>query len=255
MNHMGLMELMDFSGRVVLVTGSSRGIGAGMVRAFAARGARCVVNYVADADGQNRSDAETLAREIDAALTVEADVSDHAAVGEAMRGIVDGLGRLDVVVNNAGILRDKTIRKMTPDDFNDVVAVNLGGAFNTIQHAATLLEAGGRIVNISSVSGFTGFFGQANYASSKAAIVALTKVAAREFARQRITVNAIAPGFVETDIIRDMPDEVMRKFVEQIPLGRLGRVDDVVNAALFLCSPLADYITGQVIHVNGGLSM
>ncbi|NDC62478.1 MAG: 3-oxoacyl-ACP reductase FabG [Planctomycetia bacterium] len=246
---------MEFAGRVVLVTGSSRGIGAGMARAFAARGARCVVNYVADADGRNRSDAESLAREIGAAMTVEADVADHAAVGKAMRAIVADLGRLDMVVNNAGILRDKTIRKMTPEDFNAVVAVNLGGAFNTTQHAATLLEPGGRIVNISSVSGFQGFFGQANYASSKAAIVALTKVAAREFARQRITVNAIAPGFIETDILKDMPEEAMRRFVEQIPLGRLGRVEDVVNAAVFLCSPLADYITGQVIHVNGGLSM
>ena len=246
---------MEFAGRVVLVTGSSRGIGAGMARAFAARGARCVVNYVADADGRNRSDAESLAREIGAAMTVEADVADHVAVGKAMRAIVADLGRLDMVVNNAGILRDKTIRKMTPEDFNAVVAVNLGGAFNTTQHAATLLEPGGRIVNISSVSGFQGFFGQANYASSKAAIVALTKVAAREFARQRITVNAIAPGFIETDILKDMPEEAMRRFVEQIPLGRLGRVEDVVNAAVFLCSPLADYITGQVIHVNGGLSM
>jgi len=172
-----------------------------------------------------------------------------------MQQIAGDLGGVDILVNNAGILRDKTIKKMTVDDFNAVVQVNLGGAFNTIQHAATVLRTGGRIVNISSVAGFVGFFGQANYAASKAAIVALTKVAAREFAKQQITVNAIAPGFVETDILKDMPADVTQRFVEQIPLGRIGRIQDVVNAALFLCSPAADYITGQVIHVNGGLYM
>lgn len=246
---------MDFSGKVILVTGSSRGIGAGLVRAFAARGGTCVVNYVADAEGRNHADAEAVARDAGAALTLACDVADHAAVGEMLRKVVATLGGIDVIVNNAGILRDKTLKKMAPADFEAVVRVNLGGAFNTLQHAAAVLRPAGRVVNISSVAAFAGFFGQANYAAAKAGIVALTKVAAREFARQGTTVNCVAPGFVETDIIKDMPDEVTRAFVEQIPLGRLGQVDDVVNAVLFLCSPASGYITGQVIHVNGGFYM
>ena len=246
---------MDFTGKVILVTGSSRGIGAGLVRAFAARGGTCVVNYVADTAGRNRADAEAVAREAGAALVVECDVADHDRVGEAMRSIVDRLGGLDILVNNAGILRDRTLKKMTAADFEAVVRVNLGGAFNTLQHAATLLRPGGRVVNIASVAAFAGFFGQANYAASKAGIVALTKVAAREFARQGTTVNCVAPGFVETEIIREMPADVTRRFVEQIPAGRLGRVEDVVNAVLFLCAAGSDYVTGQVLHVNGGFYM
>jgi 3-oxoacyl-[acyl-carrier protein] reductase len=247
--------MIDFSGKILLVTGSSRGIGAGMARAFAKHGAKCVVNYVADADGRNKADAEAVAREIAAPLLIECNVADYARVGEMMTQIRDTLGGLDILVNNAGILRDKTIKKMSREDFDAVVQVNLGGAFNTIQHATSILRNGGRIVNISSVAGVMGFFGQANYASSKAGIIALTKVAAREFARQQITVNAIAPGFVETEIIKDMPADVTKKFIDQIPLARLGKVDDVVNATLFLCSPMADYITGQVIHLNGGFYM
>jgi 3-oxoacyl-[acyl-carrier protein] reductase len=247
--------MIDFSGKVVLVTGSSRGIGAGMARAFAKLGAKCVVNYVGDPDGKNQADAENVAREIQSPLTIECNVADHARVGEMMREISRTLGGLDILINNAGILRDKTIKKMSLDDFNAVVQVNLGGAFNTIQHAISVLRDGGRIVNIASIAGVMGFFGQANYASSKAAIIALTKVAARELARQQITVNAIAPGFIDTDMSKGMPEDVTRKFLEQIPLGRIGKVEDVVNAALFLCSPMADYITGQVIHVNGGFYM
>jgi 3-oxoacyl-[acyl-carrier protein] reductase len=246
---------MSFTDKVVFVTGSSRGIGAGLVRAFAARGARCVVNYVADAAGRNHADADALAAEIGAAMTVECDVADHAAVGRAMVGIVERLGGIDILVNNAGILRDRTIAKMTPADFDDVVRVNLGGAFNTIQHAATGLNPGGRIVNIASVAAFTGFFGQANYAASKAGVVALTKVAAREFARHGTTVNCVAPGFVATEILEDMPENVTQKFIAQIPAGRLGQIDDVVHAVLFLCTPEASYVTGQVLHVNGGFYM
>lgn len=242
-------------GRVVLVTGGSRGIGAGIVRGFAARGDTCVINYVADADGRNRADAEALARETGAALAIECDVADHGRVGEMLGAIVARCGGLDVLVNNAGILRDRTLGKMTAEDFEAVVRVNLGGGFNTLKHAAPLLRAGGRVVNIASVAAFTGFFGQANYAASKAGIVALTKVAAREFARRQITVNCVAPGFVETEIIRDMPADVTRRFREQIPLARLGRVEDVVNAVLFLCAPESSYITGQTIHVNGGFFM
>ncbi|RLS29363.1 MAG: 3-oxoacyl-ACP reductase FabG [Planctomycetota bacterium] len=246
---------MDLTGKVALVTGSSRGIGAGIIRGLAAHGAICVVNYVADAAGRNLADAQSVAHDSGAGLVVEADVSNHARVGAAMEEITARLGGIDILVNNAGILRDRTIRKMTPDDFHAVVQVNLGGAFNTLQHATSLLRPGGRIVNIASVAGFMGFFGQANYASAKAGLVALTKVAAREFARQRITVNCVAPGFVETEIIKEMPAEVTARFLEQIPLGRIGRIEDVVNAVCFLCAPQSDYVTGQTIHVNGGFYM
>jgi 3-oxoacyl-[acyl-carrier protein] reductase len=171
---------------------------------------------------------------------------------EQVRG---AFGGLDILINNAGILRDRTIKNMTLDDFDAVLRVNLTGPFNCIRQAVPILRAGGRIVNISSLSALAGIFGQANYASSKAGVIALTKVAARELARQRVTVNAIAPGVVETEIIAAVPDEQKKRFLEQIPLGRFGQIDDIVNAALFLCSPMAQYITGQVIHINGGSLM
>ena len=246
---------MDLSGKVAFVTGGSRGIGAGIVRGLAARGAKVVVNYVADPDNRNRADAETVAHEARNAIVVEADVADHARVGTAMRAAIEHFGGIDILVNNAGILRDRTIRKMTAEDFDVVLRVNLGGAFNTIQHASTLLRPEGRIVNIASVAGFAGFFGQANYAPSKAAIVSLTKVAAREFARQRTTANCVAPGFVDTGILGEMPEDVLGKFLDQIPIGRIGHIDDIVNAVLFLCAPQSGYITGQTIHVNGGFWM
>jgi 3-oxoacyl-[acyl-carrier protein] reductase len=250
----------DYSGKIALVTGSSRGIGAGLVEAFARAGARCVVNYVADPAGRNKADAETVAAGLKDAILVECDVAADASVAAMMQQVRDRLGGLDILVNNAGILRDRTIRKMTPDDWDAVMRVNLTGPFNCIRHATAtgtppLLREGGRIVNISSLSAFAGMFGQANYASSKAGIVALTKVAARELAKQRITVNAIAPGVIDTEILSAVPDEIKKKYLEQIPLARFGQVDDVVNAALFLCSPLASYVTGQVLHVNGGMLM
>ena len=251
LKYSSLMDGFDFAGKVVLVTGSSRGIGAGLISAFARAGARCVVNYVADADGRNKADAERLPGE----LIIECDVSDDQRVAAVTQQIRDALGGLDVLINNAGILRDRTIKKMTLDDWDAVLQVNLTGPFNCIRHAAPILRDGGRIVNISSLSAFAGMFGQANYASSKAGLVALTKVAARELAKRQITVNAIAPGVVETEIIQSVPEEMKKQYLEQIPLGRFGQVDDIVDAAMFLCSPLAKYITGQVIHVNGGMLM
>jgi 3-oxoacyl-[acyl-carrier protein] reductase len=141
------------------------------------------------------------------------------------------------------------------DEFESVVRVNLTGTFTVTQKAATILRSGGRIVNLSSVSGQMGLFGQANYSSSKAGIIALTKVSARELSRQNITVNAIAPGFIDVGMSKGMPDEVTQNFIKQIPLGRLGNVNEIVSAALFLASPMASYITGQVLNVNGGFYM
>ena len=250
-----MTDPLDFSGKVVLVTGSSRGIGAAMIQAFAARGARCVVNYISDANGQNKADAEAVAKEMKNALVVECDVTKPDQVEAMMSQIGAKLGGFDVLVNNSGIIRDRTMKKLTLDEFESVVRVNLTGTFNVTQKAAAVLRQNGRIINLSSVSGQMGLFGQANYSSSKAAIIALTKVTAREFARQQITVNAIAPGFIDVGMSKGMPDEVTENFKKQIPLGRMGEASEIVDAALFLASPMASYITGHVLNVNGGYYM
>jgi 3-oxoacyl-[acyl-carrier protein] reductase len=250
-----MTDPLDYSGKVVLVTGSSRGLGAAMIQAFGARGAKCVVNYVADANGQNKTDAESVANGLQEPLVVECDVTNPAQVEAMMKQIADRFGGLDVLVNNSGIIRDRTMKKMTLDEFESVVRVNLAGTFNVTQKAATVLRSGGRVINLSSVSGQMGLFGQANYSSSKAAIIALTKVSARELARQQITVNAIAPGFIDVGMSKGMPEEVTESFKKQIPLGRLGDAHEIVDAALFLASPMASYITGHVLNVNGGFYM
>ena len=246
---------LDFSGKVVLVTGSSRGIGAEMIKAFGKHGAQCVVNYVADPQGQNKTDATNVAKDLNKPLVIECDVTQPAQVEAMMKQIQDRHGGLDILVNNSGIIGDRSIKKMSIDDFESVIRVNLTGTFIATQKATTILRNAGRIINMSSVSGQMGLFGQANYSSSKAGIIALTKVSAREFARQNITVNAIAPGFIDAGMSKGVPDEAMQNFIKQIPLGRLGDVSEIVNAALFLASPMASYITGHVLNVNGGFYM
>jgi 3-oxoacyl-[acyl-carrier protein] reductase len=255
MSDITMNDPLDFSGKVVLVTGSSRGIGAEMIKAFGNRGADCVVNYISDAAGQNKADAEAVAKELKDPPIIDCDVTNPQQVESMMKQISDRFGRLDILVNNSGIIRDRTIKKLTLEEFESVVRVNLAGTFNVTQKAAAVLRNGGRIVNMSSVSGQMGLFGQANYSSSKAAIIALTKVSAREFARQNITVNAIAPGFIDVGMSKGMPEEVTENFKKQIPLGRLGDVSEIVNAVLFLASPMASYITGHVLNVNGGYYM
>jgi 3-oxoacyl-[acyl-carrier protein] reductase len=250
-----MSDPLDFTGKVVLVTGSSRGLGAAMIQAFGERGARCVVNYISDPEGTNKSDAANVAAKLNDPLVIDCDVTNPQQVETMMKQIADSLGGLDILVNNSGIIRDRTIKKLTLDEFESVVRVNLTGTFNVTQKAAPILRQGGRIINLSSVSGQMGLFGQANYSSSKAAIIALTKVSAREFARQQITVNAIAPGFIDIGMSKGMPDEVTENFKKQIPLGRLGEAREIVDAALFLASPMASYITGHVLNVNGGYYM
>lgn len=250
-----MSDPLDFTGKAVLVTGSSRGIGAEMIKAFGKRGAKCVVNYFTDPQGQNKADAESVGKELKDPLLVECDVTKPDQAEAMMRQIQDRLEGLDVLVNNSGIIRDRTIKKMTLEEFESIIRVNLTGTFNVTQKAMPVLRNGGRVINMSSVSGEMGLFGQANYSSSKAAIIALTKVSARELARQNITVNAIAPGFIDVGMSKGMSDEVTENFKKQIPLGRLGDVQEIVNAALFLASPMASYITGHVLNVNGGFYM
>jgi len=247
-----MKDPLDFTGKVALVTGSSRGIGAEMIRAFGTRGGQCVVNYLADAQGQNKADALGVAKELNEPLVIECDVTQPQQVEAMMKQIQDQRGGLDILVNNSGIISDRTIKKMSSDEFESVIRVNLIGTFTVTQKAAAILRNGGRVINMSSVSGQMGLFGQVNYSSSKAAIIALTKVSAREFARQNITVNAIAPGFIDVGMSKGMPEEVTQNFIKQIPLGRLGEAHEIVDAALFLSSPMASYITGHVLNVNGG---
>jgi 3-oxoacyl-[acyl-carrier protein] reductase len=250
-----MSDPLDFTGKIVLVTGSSRGIGAEIIKAFGQHGAQCVVNYLPNAHGQNKADAMKVANVLDAPLIVDCDVTQPQQVEAMMNQIQKQRGGLDILVNNSGIIGDRTIKKLTLDGFESVIRVNLTGTFNVTQKAADILHAGGRIINLSSVSGQMGLFGQANYSSSKAGIIALTKVSAREFARQNITVNAIAPGFIDVGMSKGMPEEVAQNFIKQIPLGRLGEAHEIVDAALFLASPMASYITGQVLNVNGGFYM
>ena len=205
--------------------------------------------------GTKQSRCGQCAKELNDPLVIECDVTQPDQVEAMMKQIQDQRGGLDILVNNSGVIRDRTIKKMSLDEFESVIRVNLIGTFTVTQKAVAILRNGGRVINMSSVSGQMGLFGQANYSSSKAAIIALTKVSAREFARQNITVNAIAPGFIDVGMSKGMPDEVTQNFIKQIPLGRLGEAHEIVDAALFLASPMASYITGHVLNVNGGFYM
>ncbi len=251
------MVRYSFPGKVVLVTGGSRGMGAAILEAFAAAGAVCVVNYFDDPDGQNRKDAEETAARLralhaPAVHLIEADVSRYESVEQLMRRVADEAGGLDVLVNNAGVLRDRTVKKMTPDEWHAVLKTNLDGVFYSSKLGADLLRDGGRIVNVASVSGLVGFHGQANYAAAKAGVIALTKVMAKELARRRITVNAVAPGVIRTPMLSGLKPEVLAEYEKQIPVGRVGVPADVAHAVLFFACEESAYITGQTLPITGG---
>jgi 3-oxoacyl-[acyl-carrier protein] reductase len=244
---------IDLSNRTALVTGGGQGIGAATAEALAKAGARVVVNYFGDAGGVNRERAEKTAAAIGAsAAALEADVRDPAALAAMFDAIAARFGGIDIVVNNAAILRDRSVKKMSPEEWQSVIDTNLTGVFNVSRLAAERLADGGRIVNLSSISAFEGFFGQANYAAAKAGVAAMTRVLARELARRRITVNAVAPGVVLTEMGRSIPEEVRAEMLKSIPLGRVGEPSEIAGVILFLCSDLASYVTGQVIHASGG---
>jgi 3-oxoacyl-[acyl-carrier protein] reductase len=250
------MVKYSFPNKVVLVTGSSRGMGAAILEAFGKAGATCIVNYFNDPDGVNRKDAEQTAQRIrDLKVPVhliEADVRSYESVQALMKKVVELAGGLDILVNNAGILRDRTVKKMTADDWQAVIGTNLDGVFYCSKLGAEVLRDGGRIVNIASISAIAGFHGQANYAAAKAGVIALTKVMSKELAKRGITVNAVAPGVIQTPMLGGMKPEVLAEYEKQIPVGRVGRPEDVAHAVLFLACEESGYITGQALPITGG---
>jgi 3-oxoacyl-[acyl-carrier protein] reductase len=245
---------MRFEGKVSLVTGSSRGIGRCVALKLAHEGSDVVVNYL-----EHKKKADEVVDSIKAmgrkVIEIKTDVSDFSQVDQMVKHTLNTLGQIDILVNNAGIYKDKTLKKMGKETWDEVLKVNLDGVFNCTRAAINHMKERktGRIINISSFVGQTGNVGQANYAASKAGVIGLTKTIARELANYNITVNAIAPGFVDTDMTRILPKDILESILKRIPLGRLATPDEIAHAVLFLASDEASYITGQVINVNGGI--
>ena len=247
---------MNLSGKVALVTGASRGIGRQIAVTLAGYGAAVIVNYNGS-EAKAAEAVEEIAANGGTAEAIQCSVSDYEKAGEMISGIVKKYGHLDIVVNNAGITRDNLIMKMSEEDFDAVIDTNLKGAFNCTKHVARpmLKQKSGRIINISSVSGVMGNAGQANYCASKAGLIGLTKSVARELGSRGITVNAVAPGFIKTEMTDVLPEDVKKAMGEQIPLKRFGETKDIAETVAFLASEGAAYITGQVISVDGGMAM
>jgi 3-oxoacyl-[acyl-carrier protein] reductase len=248
---------MNDISRVVVVTGGSKGIGRAVALCFARDGGTIIIAHY---DPDDLASRETLDSLGDLGVRAEAhkvDVSSFGAVDALFKGVLSRFGRIDVLVNNAGITRDTLLLRMSEADWDMVLGVNLKSVFNCTQAVIRTMvkQRRGRIVNISSVAGQIGNPGQANYAASKAGIMGFTKTVAREVAARGITVNAVAPGFVDTEMTASLPEKIKESFLQQIPMGRMGEPEDVADAVYWLCSQGASYITGQVIHVNGGLYM
>ncbi|MCI6243711.1 MAG: 3-oxoacyl-[acyl-carrier-protein] reductase [Lachnospiraceae bacterium] len=244
------------TGKNALVTGAGRGIGRAIALELAKRGAFVIVNY----NGSKDAAEQTVSAIKDAggdAVSVQCNVSDFTACQEMMDALVKEYTHIDILVNNAGITRDDLLMRMKEESFDAVIDTNLKGTFNTIRHLSRymLKQRSGKIINISSVSGILGNAGQANYSASKAGVIGLTKAVARELASRGICVNAVAPGFVETDMTAALSDKVQDELKKQIPMGRAGKAEDIAKAVAFLASPDADYITGQVLSVDGGMAI
>jgi 3-oxoacyl-[acyl-carrier protein] reductase len=247
------MIAIDLTDKCAIITGSSQGLGACTAKRLHQAGAKVVINFYPDHAGHNAAQATELAKELGQRATIfAADVRQQADCQALMSHATKTFSSLDIIVNNAGIIRDRTVKRMTASDWQDVIDTNLTGVFNVCQAGADVLSPGGRIVNLASISGIVGFFGQANYSAAKAGVIALTKVLSRELAKRAITVNAVAPGVVLTDMGKTIPASSLESMLAQIPLARFGEPEEIANAILFLCSPLADYISGQTLHVNGG---
>ncbi len=247
------MHTIDLTGKTAIVTGSSQGIGLAIAKALHAAGANVVINHFPDPAGHHASLSANIVAELGPrSLACPADVRLPDQLQQMVKLTVEKFGGLDYLVNNAGILRDKSFRKMSATEWQDVIDTNLTGVFYSCQAAAESLRDGGAIVNVASLSAAMGFFGQANYAAAKAGVVTLTKVLSKELARRNIRVNAVAPGVINTEMGQSIPEENRKVMLANIPLGRFGEPEEIANVALFLCSPLASYVTGQTIHINGG---
>ncbi|MEI8167559.1 MAG: 3-oxoacyl-[acyl-carrier-protein] reductase [Chloroflexales bacterium] len=247
---------LDLTGRVALVTGGGRGIGRAIAQSLAAAGARVAINY----RGNAAAAAETVAaiQAADGQVTaVQADVADGTAVEGLVKTTIATYGRLDILVNNAGITRDTLLMRMKDEDFDQVVNTNLRGVFLCTRAVLRQMskQRGGRIINIASVVGITGNAGQANYAAAKAGIIGFTRATAREMAARNVTVNAVAPGFIETEMTGVLGEETRKAILASIPLARLGQPNEVANLVTFLASDAAAYITGQTFTIDGGMVM
>lgn len=247
------MISLDLTGKVAIVTGGGQGLGRASATALHKAGASVVINYFDDEAGVNRARALEAAAELgDRAHAVKADVRKPDQVNGLVGETVHRFGGLDIVVNNAAVIRDRTLKNMTHDEWQGVIDTNLSGVFNVCKAAAPQLRNGGRIVNMASISGVIGFYGQANYAAAKAGVMGLTKVLSRELAARGITVNAVAPGVALTEMGQTIPEKTRQEMLRQIPLGRFAEPEEIAAVVLFLCSDLARYMTGQTLHVNGG---
>jgi len=247
---------MSLVGKVAVVTGGGRGIGRAVCLRLSSLGARIIVNYVSRPEAAEQTVAVIQAAG-GQAEAVGFSVADSAAVQSAMKKIIADCGRVDILVNNAGITRDGLVVTMKDDDWDSVLATNLKGAFNCIKAVSRpmMKQRAGRIISITSVIGFAGNAGQANYAAAKAGLLGLTRSVARELASRGVTANCVAPGYIDTDMTRELPELVKQKILAEIPLGVLGAAEDVAAAVGYLASDDARYITGQCLHVNGGMFM
>jgi 3-oxoacyl-(acyl-carrier-protein) reductase len=250
------VALKVLQGKKALVTGGSRGIGRATVLALAQAGADVAINY--QQSSRSAEEVCRAARELEVHADIyQADISREEDTKRMVDALLGDFGNIDILVNNAGITRDKSFLKMGRSLWDEVLGVNLNGTFNVTRAVLpAMVEAGwGRVINLSSIVGQTGNFGQANYAVSKGGMIAFTMTLAREVSRKGVTVNAVAPGFIDTDMTKDMPEAALAAVKAMTPVGRLGRSEEVAAAVVFLASPLASYITGQVIAVNGGMYM
>lgn len=243
-------------GKVALVTGASRGIGREIAITLAGQGAYVIVNYCGS-ESAAKDTLNVIKENGGDGEIAQCDVGDFEKVKELIDGIVANHKTIDIIVNNAGITKDNLLLKMTEEDFDAVINTNLKSAFNTSKNAIRYMikQRSGRIINMASIVGITGNAGQINYAAAKAGMIGVTKSLAREIASRGITVNAVAPGFIETDMTKDLPEEAKKAMLAGIPMKRIGQPKDIANAVLFLASEQASYITGQVLQVNGGMDM
>lgn len=242
--------------KVALVTGGARGIGAQIVKTLCSYGATVVINYSSSSEAAQTL-ADSLTKEGANVDIYPCNVSDFSASKEMIEKIVEKHGKIDILVNNAGITKDNLTMMMTEKEFDDVIDINLKGSFNCMKHVtrSMLKKKSGRIINISSIVGVRGNAGQINYCASKAGIIGMTKALAKEIGSRGITVNAVAPGYIDTDMTKVLPEEVTKKLLSEIPLGKIGTTNDIAETVAFLASDKAGYITGQVIQVDGGMGI